>query len=275
MQAGVAGYNRRQMETTPAIVCTLAAAAATPLILAALRRIEPLRHVPDARYDTHELEREFDGLLKLSLCLAPLLVLACGAALWWIATRLYQARLASLDGGITLPLPDILWAIPASLLGLFAAAALMAVGLRRLLGAGGYAAWIEFGNRRHGVDSQRLMRWLALLIVPSCLLLSLLAMDCYARVTERHFIVDPYWGLDEQVHRLDRVLQVTRVIAADEALSGRPVADYYRFVFDDGRQFGFEPDTVASSLAQQHAIARRTASLAGVAIEILRADAAH
>ncbi len=261
------------METTPAIVCTLAAAAATPLIMAALRRIEPLRHVPDARYDTRELASQFDGLLKLSLCVAPLLVLACGALLWWLATWLYETRLASLDHGVTLPLPAILWAIPASLLGLFAAAALMAVGFRRLLGPGGYAAWIEFGNRRHGVDSQRLLRWLALLILPPCLLLSLLAMDCYARVTDRHFIVDPFWSLDEQVHRLDRVLQVTRVIAADEAYSGRPVADYYRFVFDDGRQFGFEPAVVASSLAEQHEIAQRAASLAGVAIDVLQADA--
>ena len=193
------------METTPAIVCTLAAAVATPLVMAALRRIEPLRHVPDARYDTRALAREFDGLLKLSLCVAPLLVLACGAALWWLATQLYQVRLATLQGGVTLPLPDILWAIPASLLGLFAAAALMALLLRRLLGARGYAAWIEFGNRRHGVDSQRLLRWLALLIVPPCLLLSLLAMDCYARVTERHFMRPKDLGSPEKPQNSGRL----------------------------------------------------------------------
>ncbi len=263
------------METTPAIVCTLAAAAATPLVLAALRRFEPLRHVPDARYQTRDLAREFDGLLKLSLLLAPLFVILCGSCLWWLATRLYGARLAAMDDGLMLPLPDILWVIPASLTGLFAAAGLMAVGLRRLLGAGGYAAWIEYGNRRHGVNSQRLQRWLALLVVPPCLVLTLLAMDSYARVTERHFIVNPFWGFDEQVHRLDRVLQVTRVIEPDEAFTGRPVADYYRFVFDDGRQFGFHPERVASDLADQHAIARRTAALAGVAIEVLRPDAAR
>ena len=263
------------METTPAIVCTLAAAAVTPLVMAALRRFEPLRHVPDARYDTRDLAREFDSLLKLSLCVAPLLVVLCGACLWWLTTQIYGARLAAIGDGLVLPLPDILWAIPASLMGLFAAAGLMAVGLRKLLGAGDYAAWIEFGNRRHGVDSQRLLRWLALLVLPPCLMLTLLAMDSYARVTERHFIVDPFWGLDEQVHRLDRVLQVTRVIAPDEVFSGRPVADYYRFVFDDGRQFGFRPDRVVSDLDEQHAIARRTATLAGVAIEVLHSDASR
>ena len=261
------------METTPAIVCTLAAVVATPLVMAALRRLQPLRHVPDARYDTRDLEREFDGLLKLSLCLAPLLVLACGAGLWWIAARLYDARMAGFDGGVTLPLPGILWIIPASLMGLFTAAGLMAAGFRKLLGAGGYAAWIEFGNRRHGVNSQRLLRWLTLLLMPPCLLLTLLAMDSYARVTDRHFIVDPFWSLDEQVYRLDRVLQVTRVIAPDEPFSGQPVADYYRFVFDDGRQFTFHPEWVASDLAEQQAIAQRTAALAGVAIEIQSADA--
>ena len=167
-----------------------------------------------------------------------------------------------------MPMPDIVWAAPALFGAVFAAAFAMEPLLRRLLGEGGYAAYLERVDHRYGLNSRRLLRWLAAVCLPCCIALTLLALDTYARVTDSHFVVNGYWSLGERSYRLDRVNRVTRINAALDGDPDSAVSDYYRLEFADGNSFGFYRELAAVELPEQQRIASRIAALAGLAIVV-------
>ncbi len=131
---------------------------------------------------------------------------------------------------------------------------------RLLLGRRRYAEYTEYGNQKFRLDSARLFRYLANAMLPLCLGLTLLAFDCYARVTERELIVNGFLGVGETRHRLDAVARIERIETAGDA------GAHYVLRFGDGAIFDFRRFPGDASLAQQRQIARRAASASGIEI---------
>ncbi len=251
------------MDLTPAIMSAVAAAFAVPLFMALARRVRALRHEPDPRKSFAELEREYARWELWSVPLTLLLVsLLCGA--FWLALHaIYLRRIEALEPSLTtLALPPLAWLAPALFFAIFVAALPLHGIYRLLLGRRRYREYIEYGNQKFRLDSARLFRWLANTMLPLCLGLTLLAFDCYARITERELFVNGYLGIGETRHRLDAVVQIERIETAGNGGRGA----YYVLRFADGAVFDFRRFPGEASLAQQRRIARRAASASGIAI---------
>ncbi len=248
------------MDLTPAILSAAGAALATPLLMALARRVKALRHEPDRRKPFAELAREYAGWELGSVPLSLLFVsLLCGA--FWLALHaIYLRRIDALAPSLhTLALPPLTWVAPALFFAIFAAALPMHGTYRLLLGRRRYAEYTEYGNQKFRLDSARLFRYLANALLPVCLGMTLLAFDCYARVTDRALIVNAFAGVGETRHRLDSVTRIERI----EPGGG---GAYYVLHFADGAVFDFRRFPVAADLALQGRIARLAATASGVEI---------
>ena len=247
------------MDLTPAIMSAVAAAFAVPLFMALARRVKALRHDPDPRKSFAELEREYARWELWSLPLSLLLVSLLAGAFWFALHAIYLRRIDALEPSLlTLALPPLAWVAPALFFAIFAAALPLHAIYRLLLGRRRYLEYTEYGNQKHRLDSARLFRYLANALLPLCLAMTLLAFDCYARVTESELRVNDYLGIGETRLRLDEVARIERVET--------PGGAHYVLRFADGAVFDFRRFPGDVSLAQQRRIARRAAVASGVAI---------
>ncbi len=254
------------MDLTPAIMSAVAAAIAAPLFMALARRVKALRHEPDPRQPFAELERRYARWELYSVPLSLLLVTLLGGVFWFALHGIYLARIEALEPGLlTLALPPLAWVAPALFFAIFAAALPLHGIYRLLLGRRRYLEYVEYGNQKHRLDSARLFRYLANALLPLCLAMTLLAFDCYARVTDRELIVNDYLGVGETRHRLDAVMRI-------EVIENGAGAAHYVLRFDDGAVFDFRRFSGATSIAQQRRIARLAAVASG--IEVSRTVAA-
>ncbi len=259
------------MDLTPAIMSAVAAAIAAPLFMALARRFKALRHEPDPRKPFAELERKYARWELWSVPLSLLLVSLLGGAFWFVLQVIYLRRIDALEPSLlTLALPALAWVPPALFFAIFAAAVPLHLIYRLLLGRRRYAEYTEFGNQKFRLDSARLFRYLANSMLPLCLGLTLLAFDCYARVTERELIVNGYLDFGETRHRFDEIIRIERV----EATGGTSARDaHYVLSFTDGAVFDFRRFPGDASLAQQRRIARLAAAASGIAISRVAPDA--
>ena len=253
------------MDLTPAIMSAVAAAVAAPLFMALARRVKTLRHEPDPRKPFAELERAYARWELWSVPLSLVLVSLLGGAFWFALHAIYLRRMEALEPSLlTLALPPLAWVAPALFFAIFAAALPLHAIYRLLLGRRRYAEYIEYGNQKFGLDSARLFRYLANAMLPLCLGLTLLAFDCYARITERELIVNDFLGVGETRHRLDAVTRIERNEPDGHAADGA----FYVLHFADGAVFDFRRFPGDAGLAQQRRIVRLAA--AASQIEIMR-----
>ena len=248
------------MDLTPAILSAAGAALAAPFLMALARRVKTLRHEPDRRKPFAELAREYASWELCSVPLSLLFVgLLCGA--FWLALHaIYLRRIDALAPSLhTLALPPLTWVAPALFFAIFAAALPIHAIYRSLLGRRRYAEYTEYGNQKYRLDSARLFRYLANALLPVCLGMTLLAFDCYARVSDRALIVNAYLGIGETRHRFDSVTRIERI--------GPGGGDaYYVLHFADGAVFDFRRFPATADLALQARIARLAAAASGVEI---------
>ena len=258
------------MDLTPAIMSAVAAAIAAPLFLALARRFKALRHEPDPRKPFAELEREYARWELWSVPLSLALVSLLGGAFWFALHAIYLRRIDALEPSLlTLVLPPLAWVAPALFFAIFAAALPLHAIYRLLLGRRRYAEYTEYGNQKFRLDSARLFRCLANTMLPLCLGLTLLAFDCYARITERELIVNDYLGVGETRHRLDTVTRIERIELGGETAR----VAYYVLRFADGAVFDFGRFPGDVGLAQQRRIARLAAAASDITISRVAPDA--
>lgn len=253
------------MDLTPAFISAIGAALATPLLLALARRIRALRHLPDPRKSYAELAREYARWELYSVPLSLLLVASLGGVFWLALRAIYARYLETLEPGLfVIALPPVAWLAPALFFAIFAAALPLHAIYRLLLGRRRYAEYTEYGNQKFGLDSARLFRYLGNSLLPVCLALTLLAFDCYVRVTEQALLVNAYLGLGESRHRLDAVARIERFESPVAPGGARGRESHYVLRFADGAVLDFRRFPAEASLAQQGYIARLAADASGI-----------
>jgi len=131
-------------------------------------------------------------------------------------------------------LPDkAFFMLPALFLGIFAGGMLTDLLYRILLGKR-YAEYTLYGNLKFGVDGWRVVKILALIIIIPSVLLTFLAMGCYARFTDDQIITNRFWGIGEESRfykQISRIKSVQMIKAPNGNIVENP---YHVLHFDDG-----------------------------------------
>lgn len=259
------------MNLSPAIVSAITAAISVPLFMALMRRIKLLRHVPKSEKSFAELAREYARWDLIALAIAVVAVALITAVLWQLLEAIYRQQVAHLEPSrYLLTMPSIVWAIPAFFFAIFISALPSHYLLSSLLGARRYAEYIEYGNQKFQIDSWKLFRIMSNLLLPLCLALTFLALDNYARVSDRAFVVNRYFGIGETAYAFDRIESVV-LVKSFIAPNGDPVRrPHYVIRFDDGAEFNFRNTLFETEIGYQRELAEFTAAAAG--IEIVSAD---
>ncbi len=257
------------MDISPAILSVIIAILSVPMVLALMRRIRSLRHEPNAGKSFAELSREYGRWEILSIPLSLTLVLILALPIWLTLRLIYRQQLASLEPAqFLLFLPDILWVTPALFFALFLSALPFQVVYRALLGRRRYGEYTEYLNQKFRLDTWKLFRYLGNLMLPICLLLTILALDCYVRITGDSIVVNNFLGFGEKSHALSAVRKVELVNFSAAATGDRVGREHYVIEFADGGGYSFANFPGETSLDRQRLIAVHVARSAGVKITL-------
>jgi hypothetical protein len=131
-------------------------------------------------------------------------------------------------------LPDkAFFMLPALFLGILAGGGLSDLLYRLLLGKR-YAEYILYGNMKFGIDGWRVFKILALIIIIPSILLTSLAMGCYARFTDDQIITNRFWGIGEESRFYKRITRI-KSVKYTHAPNGKVAENPYHVLhFDDG-----------------------------------------
>ena len=137
-----------------------------------------------------------------------------------------------------------------------------------LLGRRRYAEYIEYTNQKFRLNTWKLFRYLGNLLLPLCLLLTLLALDCYLRVTADGLIVNRYFGLGEKSYAFSSVRRISLIwpAAAGEGVLGGGA--HYVIEFADGERYSFRDALGDVPLARQRQVSTHVARASGVGISV-------
>jgi len=257
------------MDITPAIFSAITAIVSVPFFMALMRRIGPLRHEPGPGKSFAELQREYGRWEVLSIPLSLTFVSLLSLMLWSVLRMTYHDYLARFDASIlVVALPDILWLSPALFFALFLSALPFHFLYLALLGRRRYAEYIEYTNQKFRLNTWRLFRYLGNLLLPLCLVLTLLALDCYLRVSADALIVNRYLGLGEKSYAFASVRQIRLIRPAAAGVDGGGPGAHYVFEFASGERYSFRDSLGEVPLARQRQVAARVARAAGIDIAI-------
>lgn len=259
------------MNLSPAILSAIAAALAVPLFLAMMRRIKSFQHKPDSTRSFAELAREYRKWEIFGVLSSFAFIVAITFGLEFVLETLYRNRLGFFDTDrFVLPLPSVVWFIPAFFLALFIAAIPLHYLYLGLLGRRRYAEFTEYGNQKFKIDSWKLFRYLGYLMLPLCLILTSLAFDTYARVTERAFVVNAFFGIGEKRYRFSQ-LTALELIQSFEAPNGDIIRkSHYVVTFDDGAVYDFRKSPNELNLQQQRRLVHFLSDASG--LDVLTRD---
>jgi hypothetical protein len=131
-------------------------------------------------------------------------------------------------------LPDqYFFALPAMLVGILLSVFPVDL-LFRLLLKKNYAEYVLYGNKMFGIDVSKVFKLMSILLVVPSMILTVLAMDCYAKFTDDQMITNRYWGIGEIAHNYSQITRI-KSVRFFENLRGETIENPYHVVyFNDG-----------------------------------------
>ncbi len=254
------------MDLTLAIVLAFVAAAGAPLFLAWMRRFRIFRHREKTTKSFTELEREYRQLEPWITVLTVALLAVVAYPLWLGLEAIYDERLAAQPNArFLLSLPAVLWLLPALFLSLFLSTLLLRYLLTRSMGRRRYAEFVDYNDRKFRIDSWRLFYCLGALLLPVCLVLTLMAFDSYARIDERGIVVNGFFGFGEKYYRFD---EIEAIVVFDDETDGTRNLPHYVIRFRDGGDFDLYRSALGLERGQQHAVINYLRAVTDLRIEI-------
>jgi hypothetical protein len=209
----------------------------TPLSFEIFKRLFPFKPTAEELARFPELEDRYKPFIVLEII--PFFAFSGIAWYLWYHTLLdLEARqIAQLGPSIALITPTIYyWMILSLFLGMISSAPLLHLCYKALL-RDTYPDYVLYNNMRVGFDTWKMVRRLALVIVPPVLLLALLGTNTYMIVTETGMTVNPFCRFNEQ-HHLFSDVQAVKLASHFRALNGKAVArPHFVFEFNDGTKW--------------------------------------
>ena len=260
------------MNLAPAIASAVVAVITVPVFMALMRRLKWFRHQPNSTKSRSQLTREYAKWELLALPVVMLSVALFTAIGWLLLTAIYRQQILHLEPSVYLiVLPSIVWTLPALFFAIFLSALPSHFLFRGLLGRRRYAEYVEYGNQKFQIDVWRLFKYLGNLLLPFCLLLTLMALDCYARIGDREFIVNRFLGVGETVYVFGQIESITRVQSLAASENDILRQGYYVIRFNDGERFDFRRSWSGTGIAEQREIANYLATVTGLDIRVTNA----
>lgn len=224
------------MELLLRIFETSAITIGVPLVLYLLARLFPFKpqKLSGQPVDFKELQRkyvkwELAGLIPFFAFSAIGGYLTFQGLVW-----IFHHSLPQSGENRYLMLPhEYIFGLPAFFSGIFLGAIPIDLIYRFLLKEK-YAEATLYSNLKSGFDGMKVLKFLAVIILVPSVVFTCLAMDSYARFTDRQMITNRFWGLGETVHPYDQISRIksVRLITAP---NGNIVENPYHVIhFSDG-----------------------------------------
>ena len=228
------------MEISSGTIGAVSAAIVVPMLFAFVRKIKSLRHVPDPSKDFNQLSEEYGKWEKLAPFLLIIFGAVIGLALWKSFVLLAELQLSRLgDSEFLVYDPSVALTLPALFLAIFLSAVPIHLLYLRLLGAKRYAEYTEYGNQKSGINSWRLLRYMAYVIIPVCVLFTFLVLDSYLIVTKSRIGVNSFFGVGETEYTFDEVEFLSQVKSYKAPNGNIIYQPYFVIGFKDGAEFNF------------------------------------
>jgi len=130
--------------------------------------------------------------------------------------------------------PDAFWLVPGIFFGFGLIIPPMEL-LYRLMLQEEYDAYIEYTNRKHGIDDYKVVRVMCLGSVVAGVVLSVLGLGWYKEIKGDRLIIDDFDSIGPQEYRAQDITAITHF---DKYIKSAGVAEerpHYKIVFSDGR----------------------------------------
>jgi len=241
-----------------------AAAIGVPVVFALIRYVKTLQYTGTSAKDLDQLKEEYGTWEILGSFLMLTIAAVIGVALWQLFLFLAELQSSRLSGSQFLIFqPSVGLVLPAIFLAIFLSAIPMHFLYLRLLGPERYEEYTHFTNQKVGIDSWKLLRAMAWVMVPLCIIFTFLSLDSYVRVTENGIGVNSFFGVGERGYSFDEIEQI-KLVKSFEAPSGDIVRrPYFIFAFSDGDEINFHRTIHELSLKEQDEITRYLSSRSG------------
>ena len=257
------------MDISAGAIGAIAAAITVPIVFALLRNTKTLSHSPNTVKSFEQLKAEYEKWELLALPLFLLFATIIGLALWQLFSLISDLQKAHLGGGMFLVYdPSLGLLLPPIFLAIFLSAVPMHFLYLRLLGPERYAEYTEYGNQKAGINSWKVLRYMAYVLVPVCIMGVVLSLDSYLKVTESDIRLNSFFGIGEQEYSFKEVRQL-KLVKSFQAPNGNIVRNpYLIFAFSDGNEINFHQTLFATDIDGQMEIARFLSDRSGVPIMV-------
>lgn len=255
------------MDYSSGIVGAVAAAIGVPLVLTLLRNIKSLKHTPRGNKELDQLRKEYGRWEARAYCLSITFIAIITFSLWSILTLVADLHESRLDDGVFLIYePSIALVISSFFLAITMSDIPIRYLYSRVMGPERYAEYIEYGNRKHGINSDKVLRYMAYFIVPVSVLFSLMSLDSYMKVTSSEVLVNNFFSTGVSRYSFSDI-EYLRLVKSFEAPNGSIVREHYAIIrFNDGNEFNFHKTLHDSDIHEQFRIIDYLSSRSGVEI---------
>lgn len=130
--------------------------------------------------------------------------------------------------------PDSFWMVPGICFG-FGLIMLPIEFLYRLLLQQEYDVYIEYTNRKHGMDGYKVVRLMCIGCVVAGLALSFLGLGWYKEINGDEMVIDDFGSLKPQQYTLQQIVAITHFERNINSEGVAEVEPHYRIAFSDGR----------------------------------------
>jgi len=243
------------MEIPSGVVAAVSAGIAVPIIMGLFSKVNSLQPVIKTEKDFAQLAKEYSKWESFALVPFFIFTPLIGLLTWYLLNLISKRIISNLGESLYLFQPETaILAIPAIFMSIFLAAIPMHFLYLGLLGKQRYVEYTEYGNLKNKFDSWKLLRYMAYVCVPICVVFSGLALDSYLRITESSFVSNDFLSVGEKRHSFDEIqlIELTKSFKAPNGnILRRP---YYTIEFTDGYDFNFKNSVIQVEFEQQQEI---------------------
>ncbi len=257
------------MAFSSGIIGVISKAIALPIAFALLRKIKELRHVPNSTKDFGKLKKEYGNWEKLASVLLIFFATTIGLALWKSFIVLANFQSSRFDHSeFLIYQPSFALAIPSLFLAILLSSIPMHFLYLWLLGPTRYAEYTEYENQKSGVDSRKLLRHMAYVIVPSCIIFTFLVLESYVNITALKIKVNSFFDLYECEYSFEEI-KFLKHVKSFKAPNGNIIHKPYCIIgFTDGSNINFHKTLHEISIKEQEEILQFISSKSKQRIQI-------
>lgn len=258
------------MDILPIIIGAISASIFVPLFMWSMKKIDSLRHAPASHKTFEQLKLEYSKWELFGSLFFILFCVIIGFSTWGVLQYLYTVTISKFEPSIFLiTQPTVSWALPSIFLAIFISAIPMHFLLLWLLGEERYSEYTEYGNQKFQVNSWKLVRYMAYIMVPICILFTTMAFNNYVRVNNEYFIVNEFFSFSEKKYKFDEVKNI-ELVKSFKAPNGDVVRNpYYVIYFNDDNYYNFHKTLQDLDLSQQKDICDYLVEQIGLDIKII------